>query len=54
VEEHVKSLEILRIVCMHEEDRVLEVIAIEERKIEILMPKQDITKENEYEQGHMF
>lgn len=39
---------------MHEEDQVLEVITIEERKIEILMPEQDITKENEYEEGHMF
>jgi hypothetical protein len=38
---------------MHEEDRVLEVIAIEERKIEILMPEHDITKEDEYEEGHM-
>jgi hypothetical protein len=38
---------------MHEEDRVLEVIAIEKRKVEILMLEQDITKEDEYEEGHM-
>jgi hypothetical protein len=53
MEEHVESLEILRIVCMHEEDRVLEVVAMEEHKVEILMPKHEIIKEDEDEEGDM-
>jgi hypothetical protein len=39
MEERVKSVEILQVACMHEEDWVLEVVAMEERKVEILMPK---------------
>jgi hypothetical protein len=39
VEDHVKSLEILQVVCMHEEDWVLEVVVMEERKVEFLMPE---------------
>lgn len=53
MEEHVKSLEILQVTCMHEEEQVLEVVAMEERKVEILTPEQDATKEDEDEKGHM-
>jgi hypothetical protein len=38
---------------MHEEDRVLEVVAMEEHKVEILMPKHEIIKEDEDEEGDM-
>lgn len=53
MEEHVKSFEILWIACMHEEDQVLEVVAMEEHKVEISMPKQDIIEEDENEESHM-
>jgi hypothetical protein len=38
VEERVKSLKILQVACMHEEDWVFEVVAME-HKVEILMPE---------------
>ncbi len=37
VEEHVKSLEMLRVACMHEEDQLFEVVGMEKHKVEIPM-----------------
>lgn len=39
IEEHVESPEILRVLCMHEEDRLFEIVAMEEHKVEIPLPE---------------
>jgi hypothetical protein len=54
VKEHIKSLEILRITCMHEKDQVLKIVVMEKRKVEIMMPKQDVTKKDEDEESLVF
>ncbi len=35
MEEHVESLEMLQVACMHEEDQLFEIVAIEKHKVEI-------------------